>query len=332
VKKTLLTLFLAAAAATGAATTAAAVQLQSVTTPWVRGNQALGNMRLDPKGRFLAYTGTALQGSAGLNVLDLKTHDIYQVTRQPVGLSFFWAPDGFRLFYREMYKVPAAAAKGGDDTPKEEIRSVLSAYDCALRRNVELDHLPFATGFLTFDPRDLRLHLMSMAGVHTKRISFPDERLARWQVARRTEDGKFLATQNGIVWMTQGGSAMRRLDDDGSAVESFDIAPDGSTIAWATAKGRIYASKNGGVPRFLAYGRDPRWHPDQPQLIFAGARLVGNKAVSYDIKIADLKGSSRFLTSTQFVDERWPQWTPKADQVVYTIAKTTDVYLLEFKQ
>lgn len=319
---------------------AIAVQVQSVTTPWVRVNHALGRMRLDPKGRFVAFTGAdgdTGQDAAGLSVLDLKTKNIFQVTKQPVGASFFWAPDGFRLFYREMYRLPtlksqATEAEGSQaSVPKMQIRSVLNAFDCAIGKNIVLDELPFQTGILTFDPRDLRLHLMSLAGVHTKRISFPDERLARWQSARRTEDGKFIVTQNGVLWMTQGGTVLRRLGDDESPVESFDISPDGTTIAWATAKSRLYTSRNGQVPQFLAYGRDPRWHPDKLQLIFAGARMLGDKPVSYDIKVADLKGSTRFLTSTQFVDERWPQWDGKANRVVYTIDKTTDVYLLEFK-
>jgi hypothetical protein len=73
---------------------------------------------------------------------------------------------------------------------------------------------------------------MSSNGIKTRRIYFPDERLARWQVAQRTEKGKWIVTQRGVLWVTQGGFAMRKLEDDGSPIESFDVSPDGSMIAW----------------------------------------------------------------------------------------------------
>lgn len=300
------------------ATTAAAVEVTTVTTPFVRADNALNRMRVDPKGRYVAYVG---DDGTGLSVLDLKSKNIYKVSNAQIGASFFWSPDGFRLMYREL------SSQNGVDVASE-----LKAYDCVLARSVSLEKMAFATGILTFDPRDLRMHLMSAKGIRTKRIYFPDERLARWQVAQRKESGKWLATQAGILWVTQGGYQMRRLDDDGAALESFDISPDGDTIAWATTTGKVYTSKAGKTPKFIGYGRDPRWHPEKSQLIYAGARMVGNTAVSYDLRISDASGNGKFLTSTQYSDERWPQWHPKGDQIIYTINKSTDVFLAEFKQ
>jgi Tol biopolymer transport system component len=321
-QSTLVLLVLAVALATAPAALAATEsKVKTETTPFIRGHAAFDNMRLDPKGRFIAFTSTDAGTGQGLSVVDTKTQSIFKVSGQRVGASFFWSPDGFRLFYRELIKTRAG-----------KIESHVKAYDTALGRSVTLDRLKLPTGFLTFDPRDLRMQLMSAGGVHTKRIYFPDERLARWQIAQRTENGKFLATQSGVLWLTQGGMSVRRLDDDGSKLQAFDISPDGTTIAWATEKSAIYTSKNGKTPKFLAHGRDPQWHPEKPLLLFAGARMVGNKAVSFDLKVSDLKSGGRFLTTTQHVDERWPQWHPKGLQVLYTLAKMTDVYLLDFKQ
>lgn len=298
----------------------AGTEVKPVTTPFLRVDNALNTMKVDPKGRFIAYVR---DGGLGLSVVDLKTKAIFNVTDAQVGASYFWSPDGFRLFYRELVKK--------HDEPTKVV-SLVKAYDCALGRSVLLDDLPFPTGILTFDPRDLRMHLMSAHGIRTKRIYFPDERLARWQVSQRNEQGKWMATQGGILWVTQGGYAMRRLEDDGSGLDSFDIAPDGSAIAWATKAGRVYLTKSGKNPVFVAYGRDPKWHPEKPQLVFAGARMVGNTAVSYDLRLADAKGAGKFLTSTQYSDERWPHWHPRGAQIIYTVAKTTDVYLMDFKQ
>lgn len=299
---------------------ARAVEVTTVTSPYIRATEALDQMRLDPKGRFLAFTNT---NGLGLGVIDTKSKQVFKVTSAQVGPSFFWAPDGYRLFYRELLP---------DGKDGRSVRTVLKAYDAYLSRSVTLDEMPFPSGFLTFDPRDLRFHLMTEKGIRTKRIYFPDERLARWQVATRTETGKWLATQAGVLWVTQGGYAMRRMEDDGAKLESFDISPDGSTIAWATKSSKVYSSKNGKTPRFIGHGRDPQWHPTRPLLLYAGARMVGDKAGSYDIRVTDLHGTGRFLTTSQYSSERWPQWHPKGNQIIYTIARTTDVFVLDFKQ
>jgi hypothetical protein len=319
----------ASASATAAATASgseAAVGsgfgVKTITSPYIRANDQLDHMRLDPKGRFLAFIGP---GGMGLSVVDIKSKSIWKVSEGQVGQSFFWAPDGYRLFYREQARAATGEHVG-------QISSTLRAYDAYLNRSVTIDDMPFATGLLTFDPRDLRMHLLGPKGIRTKRIYFPDERLAKWQVAQRNESGRWLATQRGILWVTQGGYAMRRLEDDGTELQSFDISPDGTTMAWATAGGRVYSSKDGRTPVQIGYGRDPQWHPNRPLLLYAGARMVGNKAVSYDLRISDTKGVGKFLTSTQFSDERWPQWHPKGHQILYTMARTTDVFVLDFKQ
>lgn len=302
----------------GRATAFAGRETKMVSTPFVRGDDAMDHLRLDPKGHFAAFIRG---GGRGLSVVDLKTKQIFDVTKAQVGASFFWSPDGYRLFYRELSLDEHSA-----------VQSTVKAYDAYLNRSIKLDELPYSTGFLTFDPRDLRMHLMSPAGIRTKRIYFPDERLARWQVSLRNESGKWLATQKGMLWVTQGGYAMRRLQDDDTGVESFDISPDGNTVAWATNYGRIYVSKKGHDASFFAWGRDPRWHPTKSMLVFAGGRMVGETAANYDIKIADLNGATRFLTATQYSSERWPQWHPNGQQILYTVAKTTDLFLLDFHQ
>ncbi len=297
---------------------ALAALLKTLTSPFVRASDPLDHLKLDPKGRFGAFIGGK---GLGLSIVDLRSKVVSKVTEGQVGASFFWSPDGFRLFFREL-----ALAKDGTTV------STIKAYDAYLSRTVKVDEVPGPTGILTFDPRDLRMQLMTTNGIRTKRIYFPDERLARWQVAQRNESGKWLATQKGLLWVTQGGYAIRKLEDDGTGLESFDISPDGNTVAWATKGGQIFVSKKGKKPSFIGYGRDPRWHPTKPRLLFAGARMVGNKAASYDLKVADLDGAARFLTATQYSDERWPQWHPDGNQILYTIAKTTDLFLLDFHQ
>ena len=293
-------------------------EISTLTTPWMHVDRYLNQLRVDPKGRYFAFVD---ESGKYLSILDINTRNIFEVTKHYVGPAFFWSPDGFRLFFREQLL-----------TIDKQVGSRLKVYDTALNRTVLLDEMPFRTSILTFDPRDLRMHLLSTQGIRTKRIYFPDERLARWQVQQRNDMGKFIATQQGILWVTQSGYAMRRLDDDGSALESFDIAPDGSSIAWATQAGKIWSSQDGKPPRFMGNGRDPQWHPTRPLLLFAGGRMVGNTIINFDLRVVDAKGSGKFLTHTQYSDERWPQWHPKGNKIIYTVNRTTDIYLLDFKQ
>lgn len=300
------------------AATRSAGPLQAITAPYLRLTEGPQHLRLDPKGRFLAYVkGNGL----GLQVIDLTTKAIFDVTQAQVGNSFFWSPDGYRLFYREMMK-----DKSG------KVVSELKVYDCALARNHTFDRWNYATGTLTFDPRDLRMHAMSPKGIKTKRIFFPDERLAKWQISQRNESGKWLATQQAMLWVTQGGFAMRKLEDDNSGISSFDISPDGQSIAWATNKSKIFVSTKGKKSIFIGHGLDPQWHPDKTLILYAGARMVGNQPVNYDIRISDTKSAGRWVTSTQISNERWPQWHIKSDKIIYTLDKTTDIYALDFKE
>ena len=113
--------------------------VKAKSTKFVRANHELQHMTVDPKSRFLAYVDGK---GMGLYVLDLRDKKIYTVTKSQVGASFFWSPDGYRLFFRE-----ASIDKKGAPL------STLKAYDCVLHRSVAIDSLPLRTGYLTFDPR-----------------------------------------------------------------------------------------------------------------------------------------------------------------------------------
>jgi len=298
------------------ATDGNAITLNPKSTAWIRLDSSISQLKLAPKGKFVAFVSNERKG---LRIVDLKTRKISDISHEQVGPSFFWTPDGTRIIYREIGK-----------SPSTKIGSIVKIYDTKLKKSVITDHYPHRTGFLTFDPKDLRFSLMHENGIHSKRISFPNSRLARWQLAQRKNTGRWVATQNGILWVSEGGLAMRKVQDDGSPVESFDISPDGQSIAWATKKGIVYTSTAGSSPSVAGFGRDPDWHPKKHILVFAGARMVGNKAIGYDIKVIDQSGRSRWVTQTQHSLERWPQWEVDREGIIFTKDKTTDLYTLDF--
>ncbi len=289
----------------------AVVPLSETPRAWLRLDTMPEYPRFNRQQTKLAFLGPK---GKGLRILELKSKKIIAVTDAKVGPSFTWSPDGTRLFYREL-RVPKA----------EHIESRVFAYDTRLNKKISLATLPSSSGFLTLDPRDLRLQLVHAKGTFSRRLDFPDNRTARWQKRTEVERSRWLVTQKAVLHVSEAGFKWSTLKDDGSGIESFDIAPDGSAIAWATNSGHIYVQKNNDAPRLFAVGRDPAWHPTQPLLAFSGMRQIGGKTVDTEIRVMDFNGSGRWLTKSSGT-ERWPRWLKDGQGLAYTQENTTDLF------
>ena len=295
-----------------------AAVIKPAVSPYLRLEGQACRLSYAPKSQYLAFTDG---DDRSLSFVSLTTRRVVLVTPHLVGPSFFWSPDGHRLFFRELVKSPMGA-----------LSTIVKVYDVALAKSVELSRLSGSSGFLTFDPRDLRFQLMTPTGILSRRIFFPDERLAHWQTAARTERGKWLATQRGLLWLSHGGLAMQRLKDDNSGLASFALSPDGQSAAWSTVAGHVYIADSTTAPRLVGWGRDPTWHPQRSLIVYAASHRVGTKVIDTDLRIVDLKGSGRYLTRTAQSSERWPVWIDKGKALLYTIDGSTDVRKVEFKE
>lgn len=287
--------------------------------PILRFSHQFSYLKVSPTGRFLAYK-VGEGASNGLRVFDFKTNQDYKLGNQQVGHSFVWAPKGYRLFYR----VLLGTSKG--------VRSQIKSYN-AMTKSSKLERsFPYSTGILSLNPKDLRLYLMTPKGIKVTLLQYPGSRLAHWQSQNRVDYGHWVVSQKGVFWVSQSGTKIRRMKDFGSSVVTFSISPDGQSIAWSTDKLKLFTSHKGRDPELRGFGREPHWHPSKKMLAFAGARMVGNTAVSFDLKILDEKGQQYWLTQTQYSSERWPQWHPRQEALIYTKARTTDLYLIELKR
>jgi Tol biopolymer transport system component len=309
-----LTLFVSSPT-TKAATTSESLELKPNAKRILRVDTGISQLKTNINGKYLAYVP---EGKLGLRVLSMDSGKIMEPSGRFIGPSFFWSPDGARLFFRELR------------TESGKTISYIRAWDIAQNKNIEIENFPGSSGFLTFDPRDHRILVMYDKGIKSKKLAFPDNRLANWQSSQRNGTGKWVMAQKGGVFLTESGFTMQKLSDDGSGIESFDVSPDGSTAAWATRAGRIYTSKNGLRPDFIDWGRDPKWHPERPLLVYAGGRMVGNKAADYDLKVASPGARGSFLTATQHTSERWPVWKPDGKSIFYTVEGSTEIRSLEF--
>jgi dipeptidyl aminopeptidase/acylaminoacyl peptidase len=277
----------------------------------------LAAMRLNSDKTLMAFVDDRGQS---LRIMDLNTQDIYEVTPHRVGTAFFWTPDGKRLFYRELVRDGQAAM------------SAVKAYDTVRQSSVDLDQFAGSSGSLTLDPRDFTYYMMHEKGIASRRLDFPGERFARWQQRAKKSIalGRYIATQKSILWLSDLGLTLNALKDDSTGIESFDISPDGTTIAWATLGHQIYISHLGETPNLLGYGRDPRWHESRPLLLYAAGRVMGTQVYDYDIRISDRKGRGRFVTHSPDVKERWPQWWSESE-ILFTREGSTDLWKLRFR-
>lgn len=282
---------------------------------WVRLDTALSHITPNINAKYIAFIP---EKKLGIRILNTETGNILEPSGHFVGGSFFWSPDGMRLFYRELL------SNQGKTTTR------VRAWDIAQNKNIDVDSFDGSSGFLSFDPRDNRMLLMYKNGIKSKKLVFPNNRLAFWQAAERKDLGKWVMAQKGATFVTDAGFAIQKLPDDNSGVESFDISPDGTAASWATKSGKIFVSEQGENPKFLDYGRDPKWHPEKPILIYAGGRMVGNKAADYDLKIASLNAKGSFLTATQHLAERWPAWSPDGNTIFFTVQGSTELRTMPF--
>ena len=284
--------------------------------PVYRTEGDLAFTKVNPQGTHLAFTNS--QGHK-LRILDLKTGDIFQASEQKVGDSFFWSPSGHRLFFREMYQ------------QENKPVSAIFAYDLQQKNSHLIETLAGFSGFITFDPRDLRYALLHDNGIRLGRLDYPGQRLAKWQTAQRVQNGRWIATPKKIMWLSDGGYSMQAMIDDQSGIASFDLSPDGRSIVWATQKGQIYQAKDGKRRAVVIPGLDPSWHPMQAEFVYVKPDYRGTALLGYDLAVADSRGQTRRLRFTPQARERWPRWMPNGQQILYTIEKSTDLFVVEFE-
>lgn len=153
--------------------------------PLLRVQGTISEMAVDPKGNWLSYID---QDDKKLKVMEYKTGKTYIVSNLQVNNSYFFAPDGYRLFYREIFK-----------TKQNKIHSNIKVFNTFSKKSTLVETMPYATGFLTYDPKDLKMRMLHADGIKSKKIFYNGQRLAQWQKAQRTQVGSWLANHGGIT-------------------------------------------------------------------------------------------------------------------------------------
>ena len=289
---------------------------KAVVSVWMRVSSPLNYLKMSPYGNFLAFSDP---NGRDLRVLEIRTAKIYEVSKHFVGPSLFWAPDDCRLFFTEQYK-----------TYDEKVASALKTYDCSTKRSALLDTYSNIISFLTFDPREMKVHLLSKGSIHRKTINIANQRLDIWKVPSKLKQRRWIAAESGIFMFSNDGKNITKLDDDDSGVQSFDLSSDGENMVWATKQGNVFVSRGGDEPEKIGDGIDPKWHPNRHLIVYSAAKKLGSKIVDYDLAIADENNKIKFITVTPY-KERWPNWNKDGSQIVFTAEGITDIFVADFQ-
>src|SRR5208337_2543286 len=147
----------------------------------------------------------------------------------------------------------------------------------------------------------------------------PSKSVPRWQV-RGLQLGPGRSWQPDI-WVQDLPTGMPvRITTDPAADEDASIAPDGSAVVFRSERngGGIYLAKvPGGSERLLVPGgRDPRFSPDGGSIVY----WVGDRdetVASGRLFLLSLAGGSSVRLVQDFVDARFPVWSPDGQYILF---------------
>jgi hypothetical protein len=282
-----------------------------LTLAWLRVEQGVHHLKSAQSGRFLAFVD---ENGHNLQVVDTQKKESLLVSPNSVGPSFFFSPDGHRLFFKEHYSVD------------KNVHSRILAYDMGHGGYIPIKTVEHATGFLSFNPNAQRMNLYTKDAIISQKLVYPDQRLARWQLAHRTDLGEWVITPTQVLWL-RGPEVVKAYKFN---VDSFDIAANGQDLVFATKDQRIMYSKAGSLPSELDRGLDPRWHPHEKQIVYAKAQMIGEKLFQTDLALlSPSDGLIKKLTQTSERSERWPQWNDNGTHVLFAIDKSTDIHTVQ---
>ncbi|MBP9708157.1 MAG: hypothetical protein KBD78_10960 [Oligoflexales bacterium] len=288
--------------------------------PWLRLNGEIEQLKLSPNGRYLAYISSYPDG---LFILDSETREIFQISKYKLNNAFVWSPEGFRLFFREVFH----SAKNNS------VLSELKSFDVILKATVSIQKFPKQSSFLTLDPVHDVINTAHRNGIASHKLIYPSRRQQAWQKALAGHQKSWVVAANGILIVDpsdQKNPQKLKLPDS-LPIDNFAISPRGDFLVWQSTNLNLFMSDLNGKIKILGKGRDPSWHSEKNIIIYSAPRYVGNKVRDYDLKMHSISGVSKFITQTAHQIERFPSWNHLTNSVVFSVENSTDIFSLKIR-
>ncbi len=281
---------------------------------WLRLDDSVSRLKVSPGGKYVAYVN---HYNHSLRLLEVATKKIYQIWKGPVVDELYsWSQDGYRLFYNKKSEKSHATE--------------LVAYDCGNHKNVKIQSFLSPISYLSMNHFDNRIFYLHKKGIGSIKLTYPGKVYDDQIEQRNNPGGYWIVSKKHIFWLKKRGVELGQVFEAESNIVGFDINHDSSAISWSTENGKVYISLRGQEPIFIGFGRDVSWHPNKKLIVFAGQRKQANYLEQgFDLRVANIRGEGRWLTSTGSLNERWPQWYSNENKLLYTKENTTDLFVLE---
>lgn len=287
--------------------------LEVITEPWLRVRDDIDSLKINTSATALLFETKA---KPGLRYLNTYTRKYFSVTDDYVNGSYLWSPDGFRVFYRSLIN------------SKEKVTSIIKSFEIKTKKTEIIKTIDGPTGYLVYGTNTKEMQIMTPEGIQSFKIDYKNQP-KNYEANLKTNN--WIVTNKSILWYDNASNSLKTVQTTEEEISSFSLSNDLGRIAWSTAKNKVYLSEQGSPASYLGRGRDPRWHPFKPLLVYAAARMLGSQIRDYDLRIIDMKyRAQKFLTNTPATEEIAPEWHPKGDKILFTKNKTTDIYLMQF--
>ena len=287
------------------------------THPLIRLKDSVSNLTLSPHGKYLSFFDD-FNGS--LKVLDIQTQKVYLVSNeQGLDRETVWAPHGHRLFY------------GRSKSLNKKLSYEIKAYDCGNYKNILVESVEQPLSYLTFSPFEKRFYFLTQKGVSGFKLLYPGNSSKNY-LLNQSVQGSWIVANKKIFWLKNKGRSLTEIWKGPYEIASFDISSSGRKITWTDENNHVYISNAGKTPVFIGIGKDPTWHSSEEKILYSSGRRNSGDTINYDLKVMYLTGKSSWLTSTDYLNERWPRWYSDQNKIIYTKEKTTDIFLLTFEK
>ena len=276
---------------------------------WLRLKSPIMQMSLSHSERFLAFTE---KETLKLFVLDLLSKEIVPVSKNALyDSNFIWLPYGTHILYRETTK------------NKDQINSRIFIYDCVRKHSGKVAEYPYATSSVIFSPTSHTLYATYKNEFIVKKFHYPDAR----KKAVQTLLGDWVYRQGTLLYLARNGAVPEEVYQ-GERILNSDTSLKGELL-FADEKHKLFRASQKREVQFVDDGARPKWHLSGLKFIYAGARILGDRVIGFDIKISSDTQEKTWLTHASFRTPPQAIWFDQGKKILFSPQETTDLLILD---
>jgi len=278
-------------------------------------DQYLIAAKWSPNGSYIAAAGENYGSLWLYNIEDDKWQKL--VEENGAGWDFDWSPDSKRIAFRS------------NIIQKRRKQTTIKYVDIITGEVSKI--VDYSRNFST--PKWITTDVLAfMHNDEYKTVAITQKNFMQPQ-SSQFQENICLFTSEGIH-TRKSNQAIRLLEPLKGSIFNASFSPDGTTILFEKADGKIYSFReNSNDVKVLAEGEMPAWSSDGKHIVYANPKDDGYKHISSDIFICDAAGiNKRQITKTEDELEMRPHWSPDGNKIVCDSNGKIFVLVLELEK